>query len=213
VDLLVVSKTWPPAVVREVYDAGHDLFGENKVQDALEKIPRLPPGVRWHFIGHLQRNKVRKILPHVEALHGIDSLKLAAFTDRVASELGTRPEVYLEVNLGEEPSKNGFIPGVLRESAEDLLRLEHLEVVGLMCIPPASPEAGQTRGWFAQLRELRDEIECRHGVRLPKLSMGMSHDYEVAIEEGSTIVRVGTAIFGSRMPGKPAGNGAGDSTR
>ncbi|NNC90254.1 MAG: YggS family pyridoxal phosphate-dependent enzyme [Akkermansiaceae bacterium] len=205
VELLVVSKTWPVDVIGEVVAAGHRLFGENKVQEAEEKIPRLASDLRWHFIGHLQRNKVRKVLPLVEAVHSIDSLKLANHANRVAEELGVHPDVYLDVNVGREGSKHGFNAEELRGELDALLGLDRLQVCGLMCIPPAAAEADDARKWFAALRALRDDLERRSGVPLPKLSMGMSHDYEVAIEEGSTIVRVGSAIFGPRKTRMAAG--------
>jgi pyridoxal phosphate enzyme (YggS family) len=201
-ELLVVSKTWPAEKVAEVVAAGHLSFGENKVQEAETKIPALSsmvtPDLHWHLIGHLQRNKVRKALPLFEVLHGIDSLKLARYTSHIAGELGKKPDVYLQVDLAGEESKNGYTPDGLRRELDDLMVLENLSIVGLMCIPPAvaTPEDG--RPWFAKLRELRDELELRAGVSFPGLSMGMSGDFEVAIEEGSTIVRVGSAIFGKR---------------
>ncbi|NWK57146.1 YggS family pyridoxal phosphate-dependent enzyme [Verrucomicrobiaceae bacterium N1E253] len=197
-ELLVVSKTWPAEVVAEVIDAGHRAFGENKVQEGMEKIPSLPQGVRWHLIGHLQRNKVRKALPLFGTLHGIDSLKLARYTSNLAVELGCHPDVYLQVNLAGEERKSGFSPDDLRRELEELDGLDGLNVLGLMCIPPAVACPEDARPWFARLRELRDELESTSGLSLPGLSMGMSGDYEAAIEEGSTIVRVGSAIFGAR---------------
>jgi len=197
-ELLVVSKTWPAEKVAEVVEAGHQSFGENKVQEAEGKIPQLPEGLRWHLIGHLQRNKVRKALPLFGTLHGIDSLKLARYTSGIAGELGLKPDVYLQVNIGEEASKNGFLVEDLRRDFDALFALEHLNILGLMCIPPAVSNPEDARPWFAKLRELRDELEVSSGRSLPGLSMGMSGDYEVAIEEGSTIVRVGSAIFGPR---------------
>lgn len=194
-EVMVVSKTFAAGVVRQAVDAGQVLFGENKVQEAEEKIPSLPAGLRWHLIGHLQRNKVRKALPLFDAIHGLDSLRLARHLDKVAGELGVRPRVYLQVNIGEEESKHGFRAGEAAGVLEDLAGLGHLELEGLMCIPPAGPDA---RRWFAALRELRDDLELRGARRLPGLSMGMSHDYEEAIEEGATVVRVGSAVFGAR---------------
>lgn len=197
-ELLVVSKTWPAEVVGEVVAAGHCSFGENKVQEAEGKIPQLPEGLRWHLIGHLQRNKVRKALPLFGTLHGVDSLRLARYTSNIAAELGVEPDIFLQVNLAGEERKNGYDPENLHRDLDELLKLEHLSVRGLMCIPPASATPEDARPWFIKLRELRDDLESRSGVTLPGLSMGMSGDYEVAIEEGSTIVRVGSAIFGAR---------------
>jgi hypothetical protein len=198
VALLAVSKTFPAAAVREAVAAGQQLFGESRVQEAGEKIPQLPGHLCWHFIGHLQTNKVRKVLPLVAALHGIDSLRLAAQVDRVAAGLGLFPQVYLEVNLAGEASKHGFTPDQLREALPQLLELPRLEVLGLMAIPPAAAAPDDSRPWFRALRELRDDLAARAGVPLPGLSIGMSDDFEVAVEEGSTIVRIGSSIFGSR---------------
>lgn len=198
VELMVVSKTWSAERVGEVVAAGHRTFGENRVQEAEEKIPLLPDNLHWHLIGHLQRNKVRKALPLFQTIHSIDSLKLARYTSNIAAELGKNPDVYLQVDLAGEESKNGYEPDKLRHELDELLELDHLSLVGLMCIPPVSARPEDARPWFVQLRELRDELETRSGAQLPGLSMGMSGDYEVAIEEGSTIVRVGSAVFGSR---------------
>ena len=198
VQLLVVSKTWSADRVAEVVSAGHLAFGENRVQEAEEKIPQLPEHLEWHLIGHLQRNKVRKALPLFQTIHSIDSLKLARYTSNIAGELRKKPGVYLQVDLAGEESKNGYDPEALRAELGDLMELENLSILGLMCIPPMASSPEDARPWFIKLRELRDELEQRSGHLLPGLSMGMSGDYEVAIEEGSTIVRVGSAIFGSR---------------
>ena len=200
VELLVVSKTFPAEIVREAVDAGQTLFGENKVQELLAKIPLLPSSLRWHLIGHLQSNKVRKVLPVVEAIHSVTSLDLAKDINRIAGELGLFPKVYLEINVGAEASKFGFNATTVCEQIEALYSLDRLFIQGLMCIPPFAPEVEKSRPYFAELRELRDKLEKLGGAPLPKLSMGMSHDFEVAIEEGATIVRVGSAIFGSRPP-------------
>lgn len=197
-ELLVVSKTWPAERVAEVVEAGHQSFGENKVQEAEGKIPLLPAGLRWHLIGHLQRNKVRKALPLFGTFHGIDSLKLARYTSGIANELGLKPDIYLQVNLAGEGSKNGYGPEDLRRDLDDLFALDGIHILGVMCIPPAAPTPEDARPWFIKLRELRDALEAKSGHSLPGLSMGMSGDFEVAIEEGSTIVRVGSAIFGAR---------------
>ncbi len=198
VELLAVSKTFPVEVIQEAVDAGQLLFGENKVQEVLAKAPQLPDKVQWHLIGHLQSNKVRKILPLVKAIHSIGSLDLAKDVDRIATEVGLYPKVYLEVNLAAESSKHGFTADTLRANLEKLYALRRLEIQGLMCIPPFDANPESSRPYFIQLRTLRDELEKLGGGPLPHLSMGMSHDFEVAIEEGATIVRVGSAIFGGR---------------
>jgi len=198
VELLAVSKTFPVEAIREAVDAGQLLFGENKVQEVLAKAPQLPSNLQWHLIGHLQSNKVRKVLPHVKAIHSIGSLDLARDVDRIAGELGLFPQVYIEVNLAAESSKHGFSAEQLRASLEALYALKRLEIQGLMCIPPFDDDAEKSRPYFVQLRNLRDELAQLGGAPLPLLSMGMSHDFEIAIEEGATIVRVGSAIFGSR---------------
>ena len=199
VDLLVVSKTWPVEVVSEAVDAGQVLIGENRLQEGEEKIPNLPDGLEWHFIGGLQRNKIRKVLPLFPVIHSISSMKLARFTDRVAGELGLTAKIYLEVNIGAEESKHGFSPDELRGSLEEMSELKHLDWQGLMCLPPRAATPEDARPWFAKVRELQEELEVTSGQKLPGLSMGMSGDFEVAIEEGSTIVRVGSAIFGPRI--------------
>jgi|UniRef100_UPI0037849E6A pyridoxal phosphate enzyme (YggS family) len=198
VELLAVSKTHPVEVIREAVEAGQLLFGENKVQEILAKAPQLPAELHWHLIGHLQSNKVRKVLPLVKAIHSIDSLDLARDVNRIATELGLTAKVYLEVNLAEESTKHGFKVEDLRASLEALHGLDRLNIQGLMCIPPFEADAELSRPYFTRLRELRDELEKSGGKPLPLLSMGMSHDFEIAIEEGSTLVRVGTAIFGER---------------
>jgi hypothetical protein len=198
VELLAVSKTFPVEVIEEAVAAGQTLFGENKVQELLAKQPALPSRLRWHIIGHLQSNKVRKILPSVQAIHSVDSVDLARDINRIGAELGLFPKVYLEVNVAAESTKYGFKPEALKQQLEELYALDRLEIQGLMCIPPFEPNPEASRKYFTFLRGLRDELEKIGGAPLPRLSMGMSHDFEIAIEEGSTIVRVGSAIFGSR---------------
>jgi len=199
VDLLVVSKTWPAEVVSKAVEAGQVMFGENRLQEGEEKIPVLPTHLEWHFIGGLQRNKVRKVLPLFPVIHSISSLKLAGFTNRVAGELGLKPRIFLEVNIGAESSKEGFLPNQLRADLDEIAAMENLDWQGLMCIPPRAEVPEDVRPWFAKVRELQGELAEKTGLPLPKLSMGMSGDFEVAIEEGSTIVRVGSAIFGPRL--------------
>ena len=198
IELVAVSKTHAAENVQAAVEAGQLLFGENRVQEARGKIPLLPSRLRWHFIGHLQKNKIRHALPLFELFHGIDSLVLAQEMGRIADEDGVRPRVLLEVNVAGEASKHGFSPEALRRDLEAVLSLSRLTVEGLMTIPPLAPEAESARRYFVALRELRDQLEAEFGLRLPRLSMGMSGDFPIAIEEGATLVRVGTAIFGER---------------
>ena len=203
VELVAVSKTQPPEALREVAEAGQSLFGESRVQEARAKIPLLPGRLRWHFLGHLQKNKIRAALPLFDCFHSIDSLELAQEMHRIAAEDGQRPAVLLEVNVSGEASKFGFSPEKLEAQLDDLLALDRLEIRGLMTMAPFAPEPEQSRPYFRRLRELRDRLQEAAGVALPQLSMGMSGDYQVAIAEGATLVRVGSAIFGNR-PGRQA---------
>jgi PLP dependent protein len=198
VRLLAVSKTFPSELIQEAFDAGQLDFGESRQQEAAEKVGSLPSEICWHFIGKLQRNKARKVLSDFKVLHSVDSLKLASHIDRIAGEEGLRPQVFLEVNLAGEENKGGFQVEQLREEMEVLSGLSNLSIQGLMVIPPAVDDAEAARPWFVKARELRDDLRAQSGLELPGLSMGMSSDFEVAIEEGSTIVRVGSAIFGGR---------------
>ena len=198
IELVAISKTHEAAKVREAIDAGQTLFGESKVQEARVKIPELPSKTRWHFVGHLQKNKIRQALPLFELIHSIDSLALAQDVNRIAEEEGLHPRVLLEVNVAGEGSKFGFQPDKLRSEMESLLALPRLSILGLMCIPPIAEEAEASRKYFIQLREARDRLQTQFHVDLAQLSMGMTQDYSVAAEEGATLVRVGTAIFGER---------------
>jgi len=198
IQLVAVSKTHPPEAVQEAYEAGQRIFGESRVQELLAKIPSLPSSIRWHFIGHLQANKIRKLLPVSELIHGVDSPELALDIDRIAADLGLFPRVLLEVNVSGEGTKFGFKPDVLRARIDELLALPRVQIEGLMAIPAPVADPEEIRPAFRLLRELRDEISAASGTPLPVLSMGMSGDYEIAIEEGATLVRVGTAIFGHR---------------
>lgn len=198
VELVAISKTHPAGLVCEVAEAGQELFGESRVQEALVKIPELPGRLRWHFIGHLQANKVRKALPLFELIHGVDTMEIARDIDRIAPELGLHPRVLLEVNVSGEGSKHGFAPEALERGLEELLALPRLQVEGFMTMAPLAPAAEASRPCFAALRTLRDRLAAQAGIPFPMLSMGMSGDYEVAVEEGATLVRVGSAIFGGR---------------
>jgi len=198
VELVAISKTHPADKVREAIEAGQTLFGESRVQEARVKIPELSSNLRWHFVGHLQKNKVRQALPLFETIHSVDSLALAQDVNRIAEEEGMYPRVLLEVNVAGEGSKFGFAPDKLREQMEALLELVRLSIEGLMCIPPLAMESEDSRKFFVQVRELRDSLEKQFNVKLPQLSMGMTQDFPIAIDEGATLVRVGTAIFGER---------------
>ncbi len=204
VELIAVSKTHPASAVADLVGCGQFLFGESRVQEARAKIPLCPGRARWHFIGHLQSNKLRQALPCFECFHGIDSLDLAVQADRVAQELGLHPRVLLQVNVAGESSKFGFRPEALERDLETLLGLRRLQIEGLMTLPPAAPDPERSRPFFRQLRTLRDELAARSGAGLPQLSMGMSGDFQIAVEEGATLVRVGTALFGPR-PAKGRG--------
>jgi hypothetical protein len=202
--LIAVSKTHPLEAVRAAVDAGQVDFGENKVQEALQKIERsADTKIRWHLIGHLQSNKARKAASAVSWIHSIDSADLLGRVDRAAAEAGKAVSALVQVDLALEPTKHGAdveaLPGIFA-SAE---ACRSASVEGLMLLPPLADDPQQARRWFARLRAIRDEL-IESGIpadRLRELSMGMSHDYEVAIEEGATMVRVGTAIFGERRVG------------
>lgn len=197
--LLAVSKTFPVSDIMQAYADGQRLFGENRLQEALTKIPAMPADCEWHIIGPLQRNKVRKALEAgVTLLQAVDSRKLAEAISRIAGELGITARILLEVNVDGEESKHGFTPSELQEEWDALAALPHLDIRGLMCIPAPTETPEGARPAFATLRRLADALRTRGPLPLPELSMGMSHDYAVAVEEGATIVRVGSAIFGKR---------------
>lgn len=198
IELVAVTKTHRPEKVREAIEAGQTLFGESRVQEARAKIPELPSSLRWHFVGHLQKNKIRHALSLFELFHGVDSIALAQEMDRIGEEDGLHPRVLLEVNVAGEGSKFGFSPENLRAEMESLLGLPRLSILGLMAIPPLAEQAEASRKYFAELRELRDRLQTEFRVDLAQLSMGMTQDFPIAIEEGATLVRVGTAIFGER---------------
>jgi pyridoxal phosphate enzyme (YggS family) len=197
-ELVAVSKTHPPEALVEAVNHGLLLFGESRVQEAAAKIPLLPARCRWHFIGHLQKNKIRQALPLFELVHGVDSLQTARDINRIALELALFPRVLLVVNLAGESSKFGFNPEALLRDIEPLIQLQRIQIEGLMTIPPPAPDPESSRRYFAGLRELRERLKSTYGIPLPALSMGMSEDYAVAVEEGSTLVRIGSALFGAR---------------
>jgi len=198
IDLLAVSKTQPVEVIQEALRAGITLLGENKVQEARGKIEALGRGV-WHLIGHLQSNKAKEAVRLFDSIDSVDRADLAGEINHRAEALGKIQNVLLQVNIAGESTKFGCAPDAARALAEAMNALPRLSLRGLMAIAPYSPEPEKSRPHFAGLRRLRDKIEADTGLRLPVLSMGMSGDFAVAIEEGSTCVRIGTALFGERL--------------
>lgn len=201
VRLVAISKTLPLSAIREAYAAGQRDFGENRVQEALSKIAAgTDMAIRWHLVGHLQTNKARKAGPAFAVMHGIDSVDLLHKLDAAAAEAGTTPELLIQVDLAGEATKHGVHPDEVPPLFEAAAGCRAARVTGLMTVPPRPDDAEDARPYFARLRALRDGWR-KSGVpdsMLQELSMGMSGDFEVAIQEGSTMVRVGTAIFGSR---------------
>ncbi|HAD04398.1 MAG: YggS family pyridoxal phosphate enzyme [Desulfuromonadales bacterium GWD2_61_12] len=205
VRLLAVSKTVAVPGVAEAVAAGQQLFGENYVQEFVAKAAQLPPTLEWHFIGALQSNKVKYLAGKVALIHSVDRLTLAREIDRQWGKLGLCADILLEVNLGDEGSKAGSGAAEVLALATAVARLPHLRLRGLMALPPFLDDPAAVRPYFRRLRELALELSrALPGIELPELSMGMSHDFEVAIEEGATLIRVGTALFGARPP-KPPG--------
>lgn len=202
VTLIGASKVQSIERLRAAFNAGLRVFGENRVQEAASKLEHLPEIEEWCLIGPLQSNKVHKAVEIFESIHSVDRMKIALALDRSASLQGRRLEAFLEVNLGGESTKSGFAPDDLRETLRPLAELESLRVVGLMTIPPPAHDPAISRGYFRHLRAIRDELfaHAEWSGRPGHLSMGMSGDFELAIEEGSTHVRVGTALFGPRLP-------------
>ena len=204
VTLIAVSKTNPVQRIREAYDLGIRDFGENKVKEMLGKEPQLPEDIRWHLIGHLQTNKVKSVLEHTVLIHSIDSIKLSDTIDFEARKKGIVAEGLLEVNVAEEESKFGFLPEELFPLLDRLKQYRNLKIRGLMTVAPMVDDAEQNRAVFRRLRELSIDIKLKNAdnVTMNVLSMGMTGDYRVAIEEGATMVRVGTGIFGMRQIGE-----------
>jgi PLP dependent protein len=204
ISLMAVTKTFPPERIREAYDAGLRLFGENRVQEFAGKTGALADlsDADWHMIGHLQTNKAAKAAELFAAVDSVDSLRLAQKINASAQQLGKKLSVLIEINVGGEEAKTGIAPesSELDEILRAALGLEHLILRGLMTIPPFTEDPEGARPYFRRLREVRDQIAAKRlpAVQMDVLSMGMSHDFEVAIEEGSTCVRLGTAIFGER---------------
>ncbi len=199
--LLAVSKTIEPERIRQAMEAGMTLFGENYVQEAREKIPDIGHDVHWHMIGHLQTNKAKYVVSLFEWIHSVDRLELAEELDRRAGQHSRKLNVLIEVNVSGETSKSGAEPSSVLELVRQISVLPNLSIQGLMTMPPYSDDPEQSRPYFIALRKLRDDIESAHipRVAMNELSMGMTDDFEVAIEEGATIIRVGRAIFGERI--------------
>ena len=202
VQFVAVSKTFPPECIDEALRAGVSILGENRVQEALAKAP-LCGSAEWHMVGRLQRNKVRQALGLFSTIHSVDSIRLLEEIARVQEETGHRPDVFLEVNVAGEASKTGFTPESVHDAVRAVLSLGCIHLVGLMTLPPWRPEPEQSRPYFETLRKLAVSLSDEFSIPLPELSMGMSGDFEVAVEEGATFVRIGTALFGKRSSWKP----------
>ena len=203
VRLLAVSKTYGPEAVRAAAAAGQRLFGENRVQEAAAKIPECPGNLEWHLVGHLQGNKAAAAARLFDWIHSVDSAKLLEALDRQAGEAGRTLQVLVQVNVSGERSKSGLAPAAVPDVLALGGRLRNIQVRGLMTMPPLAEDPDKSRLYFRELRERRDRWAQELGLELPELSMGMTHDLEVAIEEGATFVRVGTGIFGARARPAP----------
>jgi PLP dependent protein len=203
VTLLAVTKTQPPEVVQAASKLGLILFGENKVQEAKAKIPLCPGNLRWYMIGHLQSNKCRDAVELFKMIQSVDSLSLAQEINKRAEQAARTMPVLMEVNVAGEASKFGYRPEQLLAELKELNALPRIEIHGLMTVPPWSAEADKARPHFRRLREIKAQCEQTLGAPLPHLSMGMSGDFEIAIEEGATMVRIGTELFGPRAKAKP----------
>ena len=200
VTLIAVSKTKPVEMLQEIYDEGIRVFGENKVQELLDKYEVLPEDIKWQMIGHLQRNKVKYIIDKVNLIHSVDSIRLAESIDKEAEKKGVIVNILIEVNVAKEDTKFGLMPEEVDDFIEQIKKLEHICVKGLMTIAPFVSDPEENRPIFARLRELSVDIGKKNvdNINMSVLSMGMTNDYQVAIEEGATMVRVGTGIFGAR---------------
>lgn len=200
VTLVAVSKTHTTKVIKEAYDSGIRDFGENKVQELLSKYEVLPDDIRWHFIGHLQTNKVKQIIDKAYLIHSVDSLHLAKKIDSEAEKAGIIPKILIEVNVAEEESKYGLKPDELMDFIREISILKNIKTEGLMTVAPYTENAEENRKYFALLRKLSIDIKGLNldNISMNFLSMGMSGDYSVAIEEGANIIRIGTSIFGER---------------
>ena len=200
VTLIAVSKTKPVSMLKEVYDCGIRDFGENKVQELTEKYDQLPEDMKWHMIGHLQRNKIKYIIGKTELIHSVDSLRLAEAIEAESAKKDCITDILLEVNVAQEESKFGFSSEELLKEIDRFADFPHIRVKGLMTIAPYVEKPEENRIYFAKLKQLSVDITAKkvNNVTMSIFSMGMTNDYEVAIEEGATLVRVGTGIFGER---------------
>lgn len=181
--------------IRELVNAGISIIGENRVQELIQKLLNLPKGLRTDFIGHLQSNKVKEVVNNCGIIHSVDSIKLAQIINTEAERVGKIQKILLEVNMGGESSKHGFSPQDVKKAVGEIIRLKNLSLQGLMTMAPHFPDPEQTRPIFSTLRELRDKLEVAFHISLPDLSMGMSNDFSIAIEEGATIIRLGRILF------------------
>ena len=202
VQLVAATKTVSPSLLLEAYEAGVRIFGENRLQEAQEKMPIIGPcqGLAWHFIGRMQSRKLKDIVGKFALLHSVESVEQARRINSLAEKMDIQQDILLEINVAKEKTKGGFVCQNLQDAVEEINRLSHIAIRGLMTLPPFSDNPEEARPYFSELRHLRDSL-ARPSLKLERieeLSMGMSHDYQVAIEEGATMVRVGTAIFGKR---------------
>ncbi|MBR6897785.1 MAG: YggS family pyridoxal phosphate-dependent enzyme [Lachnospiraceae bacterium] len=200
IKLIAVSKTMPVEMLKEAYEAGQRDFGENRVQELVPKMEELPADIRWHLIGQLQKNKVKYISGKTELIHSVDSIGLAQFIDKEAKKRGVVSDILLEVNIAGEESKSGFKPEEVLDAAEQISALDGVRIRGLMTVAPLVANAEDNRIYFRNLKHLYIDMQNKNmdNSMVDTLSMGMSGDFEVAVEEGATMVRVGTAIFGKR---------------
>ncbi|MCU6685486.1 YggS family pyridoxal phosphate-dependent enzyme [Dorea acetigenes] len=200
ITLIAVSKTKPVDMLKEAYDFGTRIFGENKVQEITEKYDALPRDISWHMIGHLQRNKVKYIIDKVDYIHSVDSVRLAETIEKEAAKHNLTVKILVEVNVAGEESKFGLSPEEVLPFIEEISEFSHIQVCGLMTIAPFVENPEENRPYFSRLRKLSVDIDSKkvNNVNMSMLSMGMTNDYEVAIEEGATMVRIGTGLFGAR---------------
>lgn len=199
IQLLAASKTLPPEAIREAYNYGQNLFGENRIQEAEEKMAALSDAkLQWHLIGHLQSNKAKRAVELFDAIQTIDGEKIARKVNEHAGKLSKCMPVFIEVNIGREPQKHGVLPEELPSLVPLIDSLENLDLLGLMTLPPYAEDPENSRIYFRQMKQLLSDINGTRASPLTQLSMGMTHDYPIAIEEGATLLRIGTAIFGPR---------------